>query len=91
METLKKDIKSSFLQLASDIEVNLETIREESKACSKITLDAIGEVFKKIGNSQTSSSTSPPTQSAGASVPPSASLPKVAPSVHCKTKDIVCL
>ena len=52
MDTLKKEVRASILRLASDIEDNLATIRDESKACSKITLDAISQVYNKIGSFQ---------------------------------------
>ena len=59
METLKKDFKESFMQLASDIQHNLEVIREESKGCSKITLDYICELSTKVESFLTNPS--PPT------------------------------
>ena len=70
--TLNKDVKGAFMQLAKDIESELDTIREEAKACSKVTLDAIYGLQKKIETIQSTGSTSKPQTS---TKPPTLSKP----------------
>ena len=77
METLKKDTKGAFMQLAKDIEHELGTMREESKACSKVALNAIDGIYKKLEKLNVSKehqlpSSVPPSASSTSSKPPMA-------------------
>ena len=65
------------MQLAKDIEQELDTIREESKACSKVTLDAIYGLHKKLESFQPTvpQSKPPPTTQPPLYQPSSSKLP----------------